>query len=76
MKYIVVEPILLTFPTPQDSYDRIIPAGSLIKILDGTIYFYNDDIVDGVLWHESITIPSAIRLWLAQGKISPWQIFS
>lgn len=67
--YRLLAPIMLTFLTPQDSYDVMFSPVDLEPVTlrcDGhTIWVVN--CFHGE--HESITTANAIDLWLEQGKI-------
>ncbi len=66
-KYRILKPIILGFITPQEQYDlKICPEDGEILESDGRTIWTNKNGVQ----KDSITMASAIWLWLAGGRIA------
>ena len=62
--YVVLEPIVLGFLTPQDQMDAVVKRGQIIGWKDHSVYLLKD-----TDWHESNTIAGAINIWLETNRI-------
>ncbi len=66
-EYKVIQNVMLTFLTPQDSFDATIKPG------DGVLFIKDGDIcirfTDGII-KRSITSNNALRIWEEDGKIA------
>lgn len=56
--------MMLTFLTPQDSYDIGLKVGDILKANEHTIW-----LKQGISWKESITTIEAIEVFLEQGVL-------